>query len=267
VTNLVSKLSIVTMTMSLAGCASLHPGKYAQPLSSGERSSFAAKVATAKKPTPSGLLVSGEENVALSSEYFTALDLSFENTTSEWLRIKKADLDFGDDVLNKEIVFPAGNDLAEWAESAQRRKAIRDQNAQMILSAVMAAGATVALTSSDPRTQGAGAAVSLAGAGALTVNSIKNRNNAIQYASLVPKSHLLSSDFVVPPGMTVKKWIAVYTKNPTAIPYASKAMIKLTYDSGKEEFLMLPFRKGIESSEWQRRHAVVTETVKKKYGG
>src|SRR5437868_5148085 len=123
-------------------CASVHPGNYAQPEDSSntKESEGAAK----KSPTKSGLLISGIENTGLSSEFFTAVDLTFENTTSEWARIKSITLDFGDEVLNREIKFPVGSDLAEWGESAQQRKNIRDYNTELILGAIAGAGGALA---------------------------------------------------------------------------------------------------------------------------
>ncbi len=106
------------------------------------------------------------------------------------------------------------------------------------------------------QTQQSLGSVGLAGASiAVTANAVRNQLDRTQLAALVPEAHLLSSNFVIPPGMHAKKWIALYTAKPFEIPYMTSVTLEITNSEGKIERIVLPFRvSGISPSEWQKDH-------------
>lgn len=127
-------MTLILVILFMNACATIHGGgNYAVPVKGNVTSdTFATEVKNVDKTsTEKGLLVSGSENTSLSSQYFTLIDLTFENIGAEWLRVTKVAIDFGSDKANSEIRFPIGQDLMDWAQSAQQVQAIRNYNMQM----------------------------------------------------------------------------------------------------------------------------------------
>ncbi len=256
-------LILVCFTAFLASCASLHNGNYAQTIDANSANKAANSIGT-KAPLKSGLIISGEENTELASDYFTALDLTFENTTNDWIRIKSVKIDFGDETLNKEINFPVGQDLAQWANSAQQRSEIKSYNTSLVLGAITAGAGTVGTLSSDKTARNVSLATMGAGGLALTATSLSKTSHSLGEAALVPKTHLLAGAFTIPPGLHVRKWITLYTRNPLKIPYASNVTLTLNEADGTNEKVLLHFRKfNLASSDWQRKHSFVKAEYEK----
>lgn len=233
----------------VAACAGIHNGKYAQNQTNGEVGS------SDKRKTSSGLLVSGEEIKSMSTKYFAQLDFTFENTSSKWINIKSVKLDFGSQLANEGINIPVGAELLAWGEAARQRKAISDYNTNLALASLVAVGGLTAAKSNSPQLKTGGAVVAAGGLTALAVNDISNELNSLELAKLVPDNHLLSNNFVVPPGMHAKRWVTIYTEKPYEIPFVTQVTLIVTLQDGKVEKLILPFRSGgLTSSVWQNGH-------------
>ncbi len=231
----------------LSGCATVHSGKYAIE---DTKKKGASKSGVARRP----IVISGEENRALSSEHFTSFDLTFENTTSKWIRIKEAYVDFGSAEANEKVRVVVGSDLQAWSEAAQMQAAINSYNTSMIMGAVAAAGAVAATASSDPKVRTLGGLAAVGGGTALSVSAIKDRLSDIRKLSLVPDTHLYSPNFIVPPKLFTKKWFAIYTEDSFAIPYIQQIVVNYVTESGQTETATIPIRTYKNPSDWQEKH-------------
>ncbi len=260
-------LFFVAICSLLTSCASIKGnGKYADPVAKVDAATFAKELSiddqmrgdnVEKKVTGMGLLVSGSENTSLASAYFTMVDFTFENKGAEWLRIKKVAIDFGSPVSNADVRFPVGQDLLDWAESAQQIKAIRDYNMQMALGA--AAGAGIAMSGSGSSSGRNAGLATTAGAGmVLAASNISEKLDSIQRARVVPEGHLLSGPFAVPPGLHKQKWLTLYVQKPDAIPFLKKIALTFTYENGATESVLLRLRNPLTStSVFQKKHPEV----------
>lgn len=248
-------LTYAAAILILSGCASVHNGNYAQVENSSK-----TKSKNESQRTSSGLIISGQEIKDLSSKFIAQLDFTFENKSNKWIRINQIKLDFGSNEANDKISFPVGTDLNAWASSAQQTQAIKNYNFNMAMKTVAALGVTSAISSGNNQNQHiAGLLTSLGASSALTAKAAQAQLNQVQLANLVPESHLLSGNLVIPPGLHTKKWIAVYTATPYDMPYIDTVIFEITSSDGSIEKLKLPFRvSGMSKSEWQKDYPVDT---------
>lgn len=235
----------------LSSCASVHNGNYANV----ETGSGSNQKSTGKQ-SASGLLLSGQEVKSMASQHITQIDFTFENKTGKWIHIKSVKLNFGSQEANEAISIPVGADLDAWILAIKQNQAIKDHNFALAMASIGAVGAGLASTSGNSQGQKNVGLFALAGASAaLTVNSVRNQLSGLELAKIVPDTHILSSNFVVPPKLHTKKWVAIYTENPYELPYIDSITLEITTADNKIEKLKLPFRiSGISTSDWQKDH-------------
>mgnify|MGYP001157926292 CR=1 FL=1 len=233
-------LSMALISIFVVNCASVHSGHM-------------AKDEKGKSSSQGGLSVSGLENSSLSSKYFLALDFTIENSTADWIVVEEASLTFLNSDLTSKMIVPVGKDLSAWAEAAQQNAEINSYNTAMILGAVAGAGA-IGSRASDAGVAKA-STLALIGAGsAMTVNSINQNMNDVERAKILPESHLYAGNFAVPPGLHAKKWVTLYTKEPSSIPYLREVELNVKVKNGQNYKFKIPFRRGLVPSDFQSSH-------------
>lgn len=247
-----------------SGCASIHSGNYA---TEEVRSETTPPNRQGVEPTASpdepekDLIISGSEVVPLSSTYLGILDFTFENTTSQWMRIQKVSIDFGDPTVNDEVQVPVGSDIVVWYEAAQQKVDISNYNMQMILGAIAGAGgiaAGIGSANNKPGLAAFGAMNLVAAASVSAFAQIETTLRELETSKIVPRNHLFSQDFIIPPGLHTKKWILLYTQNPVDIPYLSSIFITLGFDNGEERKVKVNFRSCLGGfSKWQGKHTQI----------
>jgi hypothetical protein len=226
-----------------AGCAELHSGAYAVPVDAAGRLAPTAGL-------KSGLRISGRQVSDLSSRYFGAIEVTFENRSSEWVRIQQAGLDFGTPRRNGRVSVTAGEDLQRWQEGTQRRNAIRDANQATALDLLLF-GAAVATVAGGRSAAGAGAAAVCAGAAlALGTRELQDRAAGAETVALYPANHLLSLPFSVPPGLAIKRWVVLNTGAAADRDCIRHAELAYVTDRALQERVRLSFTD--HGSEWQR---------------
>ena len=235
------KISFLSLLFLCSACATVNNSHYAEPEQKGD----------SKHSSAAGLVISGAENTTLASDYFGVIDFTFENQTSDWIRIKNVTLDFGDKATNDAVKIPIGNELIAWARAAEQNKAIKDYNTALLLGSVMAIGLTAASVSNNQGLQATGALAAFGATGGLAVVSVRDEKQKAELAKLVPSTHLMSDDFVVAPGLHAKKWITLYTREPNKIPIIKTVTLIYTLENGHIERAKLKFRDLV--SEWQSR--------------
>jgi hypothetical protein len=167
---------------------------------------------TNNEHTKLGLKISAEEDEKLESEYFGVINFSFVNSSQEWIYIKNIKLDFGSDLINNNVRIISGRDILAWKESTILRNKIDEYNMNLFLGSLAVTGAMLS-TSGNTNIKTAGNTLLLGSLASLTVKEISDSYNKIQYSSIFPTNHLLNGDFIIPPGLFIKKWIVLNTKN------------------------------------------------------
>jgi hypothetical protein len=201
-----------------------------------------------------GVIVSGEEDTSLASGHFGYMNFTFENTSDSWVTIKKVNIDFEDPILNKEVVFPMGSQIASWAKAVQEKNAVEAANTAMLLGALTVAGGITGVAAGDRDVRAAGAVGAIGASTLMTATAIQTAADYDKLARSVPESHLLSGTFDIPPGLHTKKFLLVYTKRPYAIPFVEYMTIHYETADGKSETVTLPFRRRSFASNWQAFH-------------
>ncbi len=159
-----------------------------------------------------GLKISAEEDESFASEYFGVINFSFVNNSQDWITIKNIKLDFGNDTINSNINIISGNDILAWKESTMLRNKIDEHNQNVFLGSLALSGALLS-TSNNSDVKTAGNTMLLGSITSLSVKEIAEGADRIQYSTIFPANHLLNSNFTIPPGLFVKKWIVINTKN------------------------------------------------------
>ncbi|PKL39072.1 MAG: hypothetical protein CVV44_09405 [Spirochaetae bacterium HGW-Spirochaetae-1] len=239
------KALIFIVLIGLISCASIHSGYYAEQIDDNGR-------VINKKKTDIGLVVSAKEDTDLSSKYFGLVNLTFENKSQGWIRIKKVTIDFFSEVANENVKFTSGNDLALWQEAIIKRNEIREHNRDMFLASVAIIGTTVAMSSDNKALKAAGAFTGLGALTSLTVNEYNKVLHNIENAKIFPRNHLFAEEFVVPPGLFSKKWVLLNTTNHRKTGFLNFFLITYETDDGKKETIKLQFRSSGTITEWQK---------------
>lgn len=226
------KILLTAYMLLAASCASIHNGNYAKD----------EKGESIKK---GNLIVSGIENTSLTSKYFLPLDFTFENLTNEFITVTAVKVEFKEAKANASMSVPMGSQLVAWSKAAQQNAAISDYNTSIVLGSIAAAGALGA--------QGNGSAANasaIAGAAAfagLSIQEINNNLSTLEKAKVLPETHIYSGDFVIPPGLHAKKWIAFYAKEPLSFPYVREVLVTVTTSKGDSHSFKIPFRRAMGS--------------------
>ena len=228
-------------------CAGIPSQYYATPVDAEGRAISVLK-------TKSGLIVSGQELADYSSRNFGLVELTFENATSEWIRIRSLELDFGDEARNRDTFLPEGSDLDSWYLATTQRNDVRGTNSATALGALLALGEVVAVVgavSGDRKVAAAGAAVALGSATGLSVTALHDRDERAERVRMLPRSHLLALPFSVPPHLFAKKWLLLNTRDDST-PCVNSLLIDYDLETREHERVSLTFRQPLDASEWQR---------------
>jgi hypothetical protein len=234
-------LAVWALTSPLA-CASTHSGAFAIPVDASGR-------VLPSSTHLSGLVISSRQLTELSSRDFGVVEVTFENPSSHWVRIKTTALDFGSEARNAAVFIPAGDDLERWHEGTKRRNDIRDTNTGIALELLFAGAALMAVAGGHSSVGAGGALVAAGTAGVIAGRDIKDRVENAQTASIYPATHLMTVPFAVPPGLAVKRWVVLNAHATQATGCINYASLAYDTEDQKQERVRLSFADF--SSEWQ----------------
>jgi hypothetical protein len=229
---------------SLLGCASVPSSEPAVPIDAQGKPVGATT-------TSAGLRVSGEELAELASRYFGVLEVTLENPTAEWIHIRRVTLDFGDSARNAAVSVPAGENLRAFLTATEQRNAVRQTNRETALAIAALGGALVGAASPERGVAAAGDAVALTSFAALAVDSRMGAVSAAEQVVMLPESHLLAGLIAVPPGLFVKRWIVLQTKETSGSSCLASVTLGLERAGAIRERVLLTFKRANERTEWQ----------------
>ncbi len=204
-----------------------------------------------KKETKLGLQISAEEDSSMGSKYFGLVQVTLENRSQEWVKVKKVSIDFGSEDCNQNIKIVSGNEISTWYDATSKRNQISEYNRNLFLGALALAGTAAVAGSSKDGVKMAGAAGTLGAITALTVSDINKNLNRLEYAKIFPETHLMAGPFLIPPGLFAKKWVLLNTLNHQKTGWVDK--FKMTYETetGEKETVKVLFRTNRNYGEWQ----------------
>lgn len=236
------------LALAALGCANIQNEHVATPLD--ERGELLEHA-----ETKSGLVISGQEVTAFASPHFGMVEVTFENKSSDWVRIPRLALEFGNATMNEAVSLPSGTDLTAWYLATLQRNDINDTNARSALLGLSVLGETAALlgaASGERNLAAAGTGLSLVAGAAATADGISDAIQSAERARVLPTTHLLALPLAVPPGLFAKKWVLLNTRERDA-PCIVGMILDYDVESYGRERVLLRFRRPGDRSEWQRR--------------
>ncbi|MGE4294928.1 MAG: hypothetical protein AB7E49_04415 [Campylobacterales bacterium] len=160
------------------------------------------------------LAVSAKVNKDMSSTYFAYIDFNFENKSEEWVLLENLEISFGEKV-DEYINFPLGNKYNSWLEAITIRNKEREANRQVTLALIGTLGGMIAMNGN----QDAGLSLVAAAGSVESIRQFANHISQEKRAALLPENHLLREAIMVPPGLQIKKFIVVNSRNHKEIGY------------------------------------------------
>lgn len=183
--------------MTLMSCASYNAGESA----------------IVKNGDSSKLSVKGELVRDYTTDNFILINVGFENMSENWKRFKYVEMVETDSIKDAKVVV--GNDLVTWSESMKTKLAVDQHNRSVLVGSIAglaAVGAGVVSGNNGDLKLAKGLVI---GGSALlsleAINEVSKKADALELASLVPRSHLYHP-FAVAPGLVSKKWILLQIK-------------------------------------------------------
>jgi len=149
----------------------------------------------------------------MSSEYFGFIDFTFENKTENWVEIKDIQLNFQDKKIGKFVKIISGKELNIYLESIKIRNNIKEYNKRVILGTVAVIGNSIAKSSNGRNGQLIGNTLLAGSLTSLTLDEMNKQIDKLENAEIFPHNHLMSKDFLIPPGLFVKKFLIINSEN------------------------------------------------------
>ena len=151
--------------------------------------------------------------------------IRIENNSDEWVAISEVTFSFGDQLIDKKINLLVGDRLLAWHDSVTHQVNKENEIAAAIFTGI---GALIGAAHSNSSQQGFAAGV---GAIGLTLAASSN----IQKLGVsVPRDHILSLPFYLPPQLPTIKWVVFDTTNDQSIPLLEFLEINLISSTGKK---------------------------------
>ncbi|MFN7824952.1 MAG: hypothetical protein ACK5P6_06295 [Pseudobdellovibrionaceae bacterium] len=182
---------MLSLAILITGCATTHPGTIGT---------------TAAGSASLPLKVSAE---TVDNDYkspFHLIEVTFENTSENWVKIHRSEVLLGNPAESKLSVV-LGRDLRDWAQ-AKQLQLLKDEHNRKLLQAGIATAGAVAISSNDQGIANTGA-IALVGTSAWAVSDvIRQGYQKAEQSEKVPDNHLYQS-FSVPGKMFLRKWILI----------------------------------------------------------
>jgi hypothetical protein len=234
-----SRLMILGLLTGLvcleAGCASIHRGIYAVPIDQQGQE-------LDEKQSTLGMMISCRKDRTYSDDGYTFLQLTLENKSNDWIRIREAYVDFGYQSYNQNIKIISGQDLATWYEATEERIRVQEFNLGVFLAVLGTVGAIAAHSDSDG-VAAMGALTHLGAVTSLTALEIQSNIREIESAKIFPESHLLAGDTSIPPGLFLRKFILFHTGDQKIAKGFKHFFLTYQTESGQAETVKVVFKK------------------------
>lgn len=209
---------VLGLSSLLVGCATIHPGKRAKILNG--NSSIKLQV--------SGRLVH-----EYSDEYHQFVEVTFNNIDSNWIKIERIEVAYGDGSVPHNI--PTGKELADWSVAMHNKIRMENYNQSLAFGTLIGVGG-VMMASNSSSSRGAGQVV--AGAGLIGVSGMEVRDAYKKGQRVsVPNNHLYTP-FSIPAGLFQRKWILIHVPGDDVF---RSIFLTIYLKNGQSEKYLVPF--------------------------
>lgn len=172
----------------------------------------AAAAPPAEEKAPETVLkVSGTPIEALRSPYFAALELTFENPSSAWHEVRRADISPERQLYGPPLELLEGPRLRAWQLAARDAHQSKDGPPH------------IALETLAPAAPAGGDATKDAAGGA-------------------PPEHLFGGAFMIAPGLSTRKWVVLYSPAKDAL-LGQDLLLAYELEDGKVERVLVQYPK------------------------
>ena len=236
------KFIIIITLVFFNACASVHYNQFAEELS----------LDKSENPKNKDLKISTALINKLCSEYFGMVNLTFENKTDKWIRIKGVKVYFKDELIEQNVKITSGADILHWKKPMMSKLEIDDFNRKLLMGSLAVLGAGISSFSSDKYMEMAGGAVLLGSLTSLSVNEYNKHIDTLENSRIFPENHLLYEDFVIPPGLFTKKWLLLNTQSHEEIPYIKNVFLEIEEDNGTIRNYKIKLRNRSDKPVWQK---------------
>lgn len=195
----------ITLMIAMSACASVHPGEM-------------ARRNDGSSPLP--LDVSVNTIDVEKGSPFQLVQVTYENTSDDWVRISKAEALTGDSAKNH-INVVVGKDLVAWAEAVAAKEDLERQNQEILQTTALVAGAATSVAgaaSGNETLETAGLAVVMGTSVWAAADVFSARKRQANSPRLIPESHLYA-ETIVPPKMFIRRWILFSKPTNTLLPW------------------------------------------------
>ncbi len=194
------KAHFLSLVFVLYGCASVHPGQKADVSNSSLPLKVSAEVIDRDEDSP-----------------FELIQVTLENTSSDWVRIDNAEVELGKD--NREISVVVGQDLSDWANAKAQQEKLDAHNRgaiQLLTSTIGAAAAVTGAATNNAGVAIAGTAV-MAGSSVWAAADIISSLQADANGVLKTPKHHLYGPVGIPGKMFVRRWVLLNKRPKTLL--------------------------------------------------
>ena len=214
------KLIVFFLMLAIVGCASVHKGRTAKTLGSGEESR---------------LKISSKINGRLSSEYFGMIEFTLENLTGSWVTVDSVEILIPqENVKDEHVNFTTGEDFNVWGQAIRKRNSVQNYNSSLAFGAIVGLSSAASALSDNNKTKRAADSVAVAGTAAYAAKRLGENRNSVEGSPIYPSNHLLNKNHRIPPGLFSESWLLINTANDSLDVMIDELDIKVTYANKKE---------------------------------
>lgn len=209
----------------LFSCASTHPGNQGKALGN---SNLPLTVSAQTLNDPNA-----------RKEPFQLVEVTFENTSDNWVKISESRLIIKNPAESK-ISVVLGKDLDYWAEAMKARLDKDQYNEEWIKTGIVTAGAIAMAAGRHNNDSGLAAAGALAVVGTTAwavTDAIRFSLNKAEGVNKTPDNHLYH-DFTVPPKMFIRRWLLV---NKPSTQVINKLVLSVNTVEGDKDYYEIMF--------------------------
>ena len=193
------------------------------------------------------LKISSEIMYRYCTEYFGLVNVTFENKSADWVEVQSVDISFGNPEYDQKVAVVTGERLLAWYDSITAKLESDAFYSRLLLGTIITAGSVI----SRERGSDLAGAVALGSFGVLTIKELGAIKDRIELGQVVPRTHLLSGKFSVPPEFSASRWILFNTKKNDGLPVLTEFDITLALDGGRTQTEKTRFRRSSNSCTWQ----------------
>jgi len=160
------------------------------------------------------------------TEYFGVVSFDFSNETGSWLTVESVGVSFGKKSTDDNVAVVTGAELESWNDGIRNKQRKDLLNQRLLLGTIAVLGASSGKSTNT--------SLGRVAASTLAISEIAQYKDRVKSQYGLARSHLLSGEFLIPPGMMISKWIVFGTESSNPVPYVSSIVLSATLKNGSK---------------------------------